>query len=93
MNSIGGNLEMRKEALNAYISLLVKEGKDPTVCSSFRPISLIKEDIKIYARILAKRLKPSMPSLLQNDQAGFIPGREVRDNLIRTILLMNGAKK
>lgn len=89
MNSIGGGLEMRKEALGTYISVLAKVGKDPTLCSSFWPISLINEDIKIYPRILT----PFMSNWIEKDQVGFIPGKEARDNEKRTLLLMHVAKK
>lgn len=50
-------LNNRQESLLAYITIISKKGKDKTTCSSYRPIALLNADTKIYAKILASRLK------------------------------------
>lgn len=40
----------------ALISLLLKKGKDLGECASYRLLSLLKADIKIYPKVLAQRL-------------------------------------
>lgn len=52
------------EMLKAHIIILPKPGKNPNHPTNFRPISA---DVKIYARILAQRLKDALPSLIQPD--------------------------
>lgn len=42
-----------------------KEMKDPTLPSSYKPISLPNTDVKIFAKILPERLKPSLPKDLR----------------------------
>ena len=86
-------MAVRKEALNAHITLIGKEDKDPSLCASYRPISLINVDIKMYSKILAEKIRPLLAGLIDNDQAGFIPGRETRENILRVIFVIQKAKK
>ncbi|KAM3936953.1 vomeronasal type-2 receptor 26-like [Leptodactylus fuscus] len=53
-----------------------KEGKDPRQCSSYRPISLLNVALKIWSKILALRLLPCLPLLLNEEQESFMTGRE-----------------
>lgn len=41
MNGLGVKYEMSGEALSASITVILKEGKDSTLCSSYRPIALL----------------------------------------------------
>lgn len=61
---------------HATISLLLKNDKDPQCCSSFRPTSLLNQDFKILAKALGLRLEKILPSIISNDQTGFIRGRQ-----------------
>ena len=65
----------------ALISLLLKKGKDPVECASYRPLSLLNADLKIYAKVLARRLQGYMTKLVQCDQTGFIRTRLPSDNV------------
>lgn len=63
------------------ISLLYKKGNpaDPT---NYRPIALMQVDIKILDRVLNYRIQALLPTLIHQDQKGFISGRSIQTNLM-----------
>lgn len=67
----------------AVIVLIPKPGKDPTLCASYRPISLLNVDAKVLAKILAIRLNKVITALTHPDQTGFMPGRGTDINIRR----------
>ncbi len=73
----------------AVISLLLKKDKGPTSCSSYRPLSLIGTDVKLYAKVLSHRLEKFMNRLVHHDQTGFIKSRSASDNLHRLYHIIN----
>lgn len=51
-----------RDVNNAIISLLHKKGKEPNLFSSHKPLSLINSDMKLYTKVLAKRLETIYPN-------------------------------
>uniref|UniRef100_A0A8C5Q087 Reverse transcriptase domain-containing protein n=1 Tax=Leptobrachium leishanense TaxID=445787 RepID=A0A8C5Q087_9ANUR len=93
LNAVTTETPFHPHTLCATITVLPKPGKDPSECSSYRPISLLNSDVKILARILADRLKQFLPGLIHPDQVGFIPGREARDGTQRAINAVSAARR
>ncbi len=76
--------------VDANIVLLRKkatpaEGTDPR---DWRPISLTNVVYKIFAKAWATRLGETLSEIIERHQTGFVPGRDIRDNimLIQTII-------
>lgn len=69
----------------ANIILLLKHGKNPTDCTSYKPISLLNGDVKILAKLLAMRLDMAMMDIISSDQTGFMRGRHSFSNIRRLI--------
>uniref|UniRef100_A0A803TXE9 Reverse transcriptase domain-containing protein n=1 Tax=Anolis carolinensis TaxID=28377 RepID=A0A803TXE9_ANOCA len=70
---------------NANIVVIPKGNADNTQVKNYRPISLLNADYKIFASILADRLKEVLKARIGEDQSGFLPGRQMKEN-IRNIL-------
>uniref|UniRef100_A0A670K5X3 Reverse transcriptase domain-containing protein n=1 Tax=Podarcis muralis TaxID=64176 RepID=A0A670K5X3_PODMU len=64
----------------AFITLIPKVETEKTQLKNYRPISLLNVDYKIFADILANRLKKVLNEVIHKDQAGFLPGRHLFDN-------------
>ncbi len=73
----------------AVISLLLKKDKDPISSSSYRPLSLIGTDVKLYAKVLSRRLEKCMNRLVHHDQTRLIKSRSASDNLRRLYHIIN----
>ena len=65
----------------ATISLLPKPGKDHSQMTNFRPISMLNNDYKLFAKILAMRMETAISSLIHLDQVVFIKGRLASNNM------------
>lgn len=62
-------------------TLILKEGRDHMEIQNYRPISLLNVDYKIFATILAERMKEVLPDIIHKDQKGFLPKRYMKNNI------------
>lgn len=72
---------MLKE-VNATAIALVPKVPNPKSMCDFRPISCCNTIYKCIFKILASRLKVTLPSLFSNSQYAFVPGRRIGDNIL-----------
>lgn len=73
----------------ATISVIPKEGKDRLECGSFRPISIVNVDYKLFTSILARIIQKVLPQLIHTDQTGFVPQRQTHDNIRRSLHIIS----
>ena len=71
------------------ISMIPKAGKDLDKLKNWRPITLLNQDYKILAKVMANRCKKLMPSIIGSDQSGFVENRFIGCNIIRLQNLMD----
>ena len=66
------------------ITLLPKGNKPRELIKNWQPITLLNLDYKLLAGVLASRMKEVLPSIIQNEQKGFLKNQYIVET-IRTI--------
>ena len=67
-----------------------KKGADNI--TNYRPITILNTDYKILTKAIATRLTRIAPNIIHPDQAGFIRGRSIFDQIDQTVTTINYAK-
>ena len=77
--------ELSSSQKQAVITLI--KNKDQVRCDleNWRPISLLNVDAKTASKAIAERMKRLLPGIIHHNQSGYIPGRNIGEN-IRSIL-------
>lgn len=88
-NALGGGVHPPRDTLRTHIFPYCFIRKDPTACSSYRPISLLNMDLKLFTKILANRLTQHVPNIIHLDQVGFVASHEARDNTTKVLNLIH----
>jgi hypothetical protein len=71
---------------------LLHKKNDKRNVSNYRPITLLNTDYKIFTKALAIKLAETVPSIIHKDQAGFIPGRSIVDQIKLVESIINHAE-
>ena len=75
------NHKMGDNTKSSHLALIPKD-INPRSFDRFRPISLCNVSYKIVTKILANRLKKLLPHLISANQGGFVPHRQITNNVI-----------
>ena len=57
----------------------MKKDKNKLLIKYWRPISLFNADIKLFSKVLVKRLKTALPSLIHSDQTAYLNSRFISE--------------
>lgn len=64
-----------------HINLIYKNKGDKRSLENWRPISLLNVDYKIIARVIANRLKVTLPNIISSSQSCCILGKDIADTI------------
>lgn len=65
------------------VNVIPKEGENPLLFSSYRPISLLNTGLKLFTKLLPNRLIKFIPDIIHSDQVECVPSREARDTPLK----------
>ncbi|BAH92418.1 Os03g0821633 [Oryza sativa Japonica Group] len=77
------------EVNKAFITLLPKRS-DARKLKDFRPISLVHSFVKLFTKVLSRRLAPKLDALVAKNQSAFVKKRCIQDNFM---LVRQSAKR
>ena len=66
--------------IEGVITCIPKSGKLRNDLKNWRPLTLLNCVYKFFSSMIANRLKPELPFLINEDQTGFISGRFIGEN-------------
>nr|KYP50529.1 Putative ribonuclease H protein At1g65750 family [Cajanus cajan] len=82
-----------KESLISYFVALIPKSKSPQGLEDFRPISLLGCLYKIISKVLANRMKGVLDDIINEQQLGFVPGRNLFDSVLVANEVVDYVKK
>lgn len=68
--------------INATSISLIPKVDNPLMMKDFRPISCCNVTYKVITKILVRRLKPLLPSLISGNQSAFVQGKTIQSNIL-----------
>jgi len=75
----------------ANLKLIFKKGDEGDI-KNYRPLSMLNSCYKIVAKAIASRVKRIISKIIPKEQTGFVNGRNIRDNIMNTAMLIEEAK-
>lgn len=94
--AVYNNIELHGVAPNSCFAegLLnpLHKKNDRREIANYRPITLLNCDYKAFTKALALKLARTIPSIIHENQAGFVPGRSITDQIRLTQMIMEYAK-
>jgi hypothetical protein len=87
------NNNAQVDEINKTFIVLIPKGKKPQTPKDYRPISLCNVIMKIITKVVANRIKVTLPNVIDHEQSAFIQGRLITDNALIAMECFHWMKK
>ena len=77
---------------DGWMSPIYKEKGERTKVVNYRPITLLNTDYKLLTKVLTIQLASVAPDIIHPSQAGFVPGRKLRNHTQLAHMIMHWAE-
>ena len=81
--------KMTSSIIEGTITCIPKGGKLRNDLKNWQTLTLLNSVYKYFSSMIANRLKPELPTLINEDQTGFIAGRFIGENTRTVFDLIN----
>lgn len=81
-----------KELLEGRIKVMYKKG-DPKLIENYRPLCMTETLYKLATSVIARRLEKPFQKLIGTHQAGFLPGRQITEQIKTAQCLIDVARQ
>jgi hypothetical protein len=72
--------ELSESQKQSKICFILKKGRDPKLIKSWRPLSLMNIDTKIFSGMIKEKLDSILPSIISDSQVGFMHDKFIGEN-------------
>jgi hypothetical protein len=80
------------KSLNATMITLIPKENEARTPEHYIPIALCNVVYKIISKVIANRLKSLLPTLISQEQVGFVEGQQTMENTIHADELIHNLK-
>ena len=94
MDAINHGIENGKlhvSARRGVLTLIPKRNRNPLTLKSWRPITMLAMDNKLFSKVLDTCLKMVLDEIIQPYQTGFMTGRYILTNILKILEIMSDA--
>ncbi|XP_028084604.1 uncharacterized protein LOC114285700 [Camellia sinensis] len=84
--------KLSRGVISSFI-VLIPEKDNPIGLGDYRPISLANSVYKILAKLLSRRLRKVLPSVINEVQSAFVSGRQILDGVLIANEVVDAWKK
>ena len=86
-------IEPRTGFADGWMCPVYKNKGEKTEIASYRPLTMLNANYKIFSKSLTNKLAHIAPNIIHENQAGFVPGRSIAEQVRLTEMILHYTKE